>query len=307
MFLDCSPCVIAFPYKTCSRCGEVKPIDQFSRGSQYGYQFQCKLCNREYRQANAEHITERERAYNQANAERKREYRRANAQRIAKRTREYRRVNIDRYKEQQHEYRQVNAERLTEQRREYRQANAERYKEQQRKYHQANAERLKEYNREYWQANIERIKKQKREYRKANADRIKERSREYQRSQAGRAADKVNRNRRAARKRGLDNTLTAADWQAALDYFGGCCAACGRPQGLWHTLAADHWIPISKGGPTTPDNIVPLCHGVGGCNNSKNDRDATEWLVERFGPRKGRAILRRIEAYLNSRKAEGAA
>src|SRR5581483_2176482 len=51
-----------------------------------------------------------------------------------------------------------------------------------------------------------------------------------------------------ARKRSLPDTFTERDWQRALEYWDYKCAVCGRPRGLWHTLAADHWIPL-----TAPD------------------------------------------------------
>ncbi len=232
--------------KVCSKCGEVKPIEQFHM-SGTGRRSNCKACVREYHQSIAEHLREYNREYHAANAERKREYR------------------------------------------------------------QANAERIKARDREYNHANAERIADYQREYQRANAERIAERKRKYWKTPGGKAVSKSKDHRRLARKRGLANTFTSADWQIALDYFGGCCAACGRPRGLWHTLAADHFVPLSNGGPTTPDNIIPLCHGVNGCNNSKGNRDAAEWLTDTFGKRKGRAIQKRIEAYLNSRKAGGAA
>lgn len=110
-------------------------------------------------------------------------------------------------------------------------------------------------------------------------------------------AKRLHVRRRRARKRDLPDTLTPEQWQQALDYFGGCCAVCGRSPGLWHTIAADHWIPLSKGGGTTADNIVPLCHGQGGCNNSKHSKDAYAWLLSIFGKRKAKKALTRIEAY----------
>jgi hypothetical protein len=160
-------------------------------------------------------------------------------------------------------------------------ANKDRQVERGKAYYAANKERRAAY----YAANRERHAESMKAWKKANPDK-----------------QKVMTHRRRARKLSLPDSFNSSDWQYALDYFGGCCAACGRPQGLWHTLAADHWAPLSRGGPTTPDNIVPLCHGVGGCNNSKSDRDPAEWLIEKFGPRKGRAIQRRIETFLNSRK-----
>jgi len=93
--------------------------------------------------------------------------------------------------------------------------------------------------------------------------------------------------------------IKRADWKFALEYFGNACAVCGRPAGLFHMIAADHWIPIELGGYTVKTNIVPLCHGVGGCNNSKKDRMPDIWLQKKFGRRKANMILKRIEQYFS--------
>jgi hypothetical protein len=200
------------------------------------------------------------------------------------------------------EYYYTNANRLRAYHREYQRTNADRVKEYNHEYYHSDPERARERSREYRRNNPDLIRTFNREYKLANADRLNEKKRAYRRTNAGRDTDRVSGIRRVARKRDLPDTLTVADWQSALDYFGGCCAACGRPRGLWHTLAADHWIPLTKGGPTTPDNIVPLCQGINGCNNTKHNRAPVDWLIERFGKRKARVIQRRIEAYLNSRK-----
>jgi hypothetical protein len=110
--------------------------------------------------------------------------------------------------------------------------------------------------------------------------------------------------RRRARKLALPDYFTILDWQYALDYFNDCCAACGRQlTDLFgtHKANADHWIPLASPDcpGTVPGNIVPLCGGEGGCNNSKSDKDPEEWLIARFGKRKGKAILQRINAYFD--------
>jgi hypothetical protein len=43
--------------------------------------------------------------------------------------------------------------------------------------------------------------------------------------------------------------------------------------------------------------MVPLCHGIDGCNNTKGAKPPDEWLIERYGKRKAAAILRRIAAF----------
>jgi len=111
--------------------------------------------------------------------------------------------------------------------------------------------------------------------------------------------------RRRARKRELPNTLTSEEWRAALGYWGGRCAICGKPNGLWHSIAQDHWIPIScdlENNPgTVAENVIPMCHasrdGDGGCNNSKSNRMPNEWLQDTFGTRKAKVIMDRVERY----------
>lgn len=118
---------------------------------------------------------------------------------------------------------------------------------------------------------------------------------------------KIERLRRRTITSALPCDFRIEDWQRALDYWHGCCAICGRQQGIWHKIAADHWIPISDPRPSNPGavpwNILPLCHGIDGCNNSKGNKDPIKWLNARLGPRKAKAKLREIEAFFEWAKA----
>lgn len=204
----------------------------------------------------------------------------------------YRKANVEHINEYAHDYYHANPEKA----REYRRVNADRRRAYSREYYWAHVEERREYRHKHYWANPDRFRKYARWYYQVNTSRI----RQYCRSENGKTLRMAGSLRRRARKRMLENSFSSKDWQHAVEYFDGCCAVCGRPRGLWHTLSADHWIPVTKGGPTTRDNIVPLCYGIDGCNNSKNDRLPDEWLIEKFGARKGRAILRRIESYLES-------
>lgn len=104
---------------------------------------------------------------------------------------------------------------------------------------------------------------------------------------------------RKARKRNLSHTWTAAEAAAAMQFWRQGCAACREPFGKNATLHWDHWVPLIHGKcpGTVAANMVPLCHR---CNLGKNRRDASEWLVDRFGARKAAAILRAIAAYQRS-------
>lgn len=172
-----------------------------------------------------------------------------------------------------------------------------------------------EYNRQrvidhYWlNPELKREKRRKAYVRNAPKEREQAKSRARKNPQVNKQwkinnPDKTTamKQRRRARKNNLPDCLNSLDWRGALDYFGGFCAVCGRPPGLWHTLAMDHWIPLSN--PecpgTIPTNIVPLCHGVDGCNNSKQNKPPEQWLIQRFGERKTKKILRRIHDYFDS-------
>lgn len=142
----------------------------------------------------------------------------------------------------------------------------------------------------------------------------KERQKAWRITPSGRASEAATRQRYRAKKHALARLFTSQNWQCALDYFSinsiHCCAICRRPVGLWRTLAMDHWIPISdiKNCPgTVPWNIIPLCHGIDGCNNSKSNRNALDWLTEELGPRKAKKKLAEIQAYFDQvRKTDDA-
>ena len=94
------------------------------------------------------------------------------------------------------------------------------------------------------------------------------------------------------------DSINRQQWESAKKYFNYRCAVCGKEPNEDQVLAIDHWIPISKGGLSTVENIVPLCHGVDGCNNSKKDKDPLEWLILRYGD-DGRNTYNLIKAYLD--------
>ena len=71
--------------KSCSKCGETKPLDEFSKDKSTtdGRQYRCKPCNAAYHRANRQRVSERGRAYREANRDRIAEYREANKERRA--------------------------------------------------------------------------------------------------------------------------------------------------------------------------------------------------------------------------------
>lgn len=190
--------------------------------------------------------------------------------------------------------------------------NPELYKTRARDWVKKNPARKKQLDKDYATKHHEQQNANKRRWAENNPEKKLKASRDYRKRNPGQNTQNAARQRalnpestraiklrRRARERELPADFTAKDWQFALDYFGGCCAVCGRPAGLWHTIAADHWIPITASDTlgTVPHNIVPLCQGQDGCNNSKSNRNPIEWLDSRVGKHKAQSILERINRY----------
>jgi 5-methylcytosine-specific restriction endonuclease McrA len=177
---------------------------------------------------------------------------------------EYYRVNIDKFKECNNEYRKVNADKLKEQHKEYYKANADKRKE----YYKANADKIKERDKEYYMVNIDKIKERDKEYYMVNIDKIKERDKKYRKANPE-VVRKHSQTRRAKKKQ-LKATLTVDQWQIVKDHFNNKCAYCGKEK----PLAQEHFIPLSKGGEYTHNNIIPACQS---CNCSKGNKHFDEW------------------------------
>lgn len=107
-------------------------------------------------------------------------------------------------------------------------------------------------------------------------------------------------------KRGLPSTFSHTEQAFCRQYFQYACAVCGNEEGFQWTLAMDHWIPISSRAcpGTIATNMIPLCHGEGGCNNSKGNKDPNTWLLAKFGKRKAAQIVRNIERYFAAVRAQ---
>jgi hypothetical protein len=194
-------------------------------------------------------------------------------------------------------YREKNRERIAESKRQYQQTNQEKIAEYQRQWRENNRDKEIKHNREYYQANREKLKERSRQYHHAHREKIAQRSRKYR--EANKERKRVNHIRRKARKRSLPDTLTVKQWEDCLKYWNGCCAVCGNQlRDLFGNVVphADHWLPlISPNCPgTTADNTLPLCNS---CNLSKNKVMPNEWLERKYGKRKAKQILERIENY----------
>lgn len=92
----------------------------------------------------------------------------------------------------------------------------------------------------------------------------------YNKTPEGLASKKRRLSRRRKVLQSCIATLTALEWQNILVEWDYRCAYCGRND---CRLEQDHFIPLSKGGNHTVDNILPACRK---CNAEKSNK-----IVER--------------------------
>lgn len=142
----------------------------------------------------------------------------------------------------------------------------------------------REYCKNYYIKNSEAIKERVKKWVKENRERA-------------RISSIKNYHTRRARKKNLISNFKKSDWEKCKDYFRNRygvleCAYCGKEL---KKATQDHFIPVSKGGHYTRNNIVPVCKS---CNSSKCDKDFEEWY-------KGKEFyseirLQKVYEYLNS-------
>lgn len=119
--------------KTCTKCGEVKARDRFSKSAREkdGLQAWCKDCRGAYREENREKRKEYNKAYEQGNKEktasRKRKHYQENKERILTKSKDYRNENKEKIAGYRSVYNDENREARSAYNKEHFQQNKERY------------------------------------------------------------------------------------------------------------------------------------------------------------------------------------
>jgi len=131
--------------------------------------------------------------------------------------------------------------------------------------------------RTYYLNNKQRMKECQKKYRENNKEMVMV----YQ---------KIIAQKRRAEKNGLPNSYNRTEWVKTKKHFNNKCAYCGKEA----KLTQDHFVPLSKGGEYTINNIVPACKS---CNSSKNNRDFFEWYNGQ--PYYSKQRERKVLNYLN--------
>ena len=228
--------------KQCSRCGQVKSLDEFYRCSRVrdGRQASCKECRKAQRLAYRERENELTRRRYWASLDESRRKKR----------------------EGQRKWREANPEKARDAKRKWRERDPEKARrldrEQARRWRKRNLEyaRQKERERTRALAGIDpTVRREKhRRWRQANPEKVRANGRQVQ------------HRRRARMRRGRVYTVTAKN----LRYLhAAACLACGAPADT-----IDHVIPLRRGGSHGVGNLAPMCRT---CNSSKGAKTITEW------------------------------
>jgi len=139
----------------------------------------------------------------------------------------------------------------------------------------ASLERRSAYYRQYYTENKDWVQERHGRYRVENKDRGREYAKqyraehkeemlEYQRQYGAEYPEKRKavKQRYRAKKAHSGGSFTPKEWLSLCEQYGNRCLWCGESK----PLAADHIVPVSKGGSSDIENIQPLC---GSCNSRK--------------------------------------
>lgn len=260
--------------KKCSKCSIEKPRNKgyfnSRKDSKDGLQGICRECSiarqREVRKSKAKEI-----------AEYQRQYRMKNAVRLKEQTAIYYQENKEKIDKANKQYYQENYEEIKRYRAEYYHNNFDRISEHKKIYHNENKEYFARISKKYYQNNKEKYIAQANKFKKENPELVavyKQRWR-LKNKEAMRGYNKAYK----IKKMALPNTFDVDDLIAVKKYFDNCCSYCGMSEQehlkvFGEQLHQEHFIPVSKGGEYTHNNIILSCRS---CNASKGNRDFFVW------------------------------
>lgn len=243
--------------KTCTRCGESKPLEDFNKNSRTkdGLTPHCKSCRKAHREATKEQLSQKDRENYQKNREERLEY-----------ARKYRHAHKAEIAEWKKSYRIQNREKLATKDRKYRLANLSKILHLRRVKYASNPEKYLAQAREWSNNNVEKANETKRKWAVLNPGKASAAGKKWRDNNPDKRADmKLRRRARIAQ-----NAVYEVSEEFLARLYSSPCVACGETQ----NITADHIIPVSRGGEHSESNLQPLC---GSCNSSKRDLTMTEW------------------------------
>lgn len=182
------------------------------------------------------------------------------------------------------QYYETHKEKTSINRKLYYELHKEQEKEAMKLYRVKNKEYLNEMARLYQINN----KEERKQYRERKKEYFKEKHKQYKLNNPD--YNKTNCQRRKAKKMSLPNDLTIQQWEECKKTFNNKCCYCGKDG----VMTQEHFVPLSKGGEYTINNIIPACAS---CNFSKHNKDFFEWYPQQkfYNKKREQKILK----YLN--------
>lgn len=255
--------------KKCNKCRETKllTVENFreAKRGKDGFRNDCKMC--EAASALKWYHNNKERA-----AETGKLYRENNREKLRESYKIYNKEN----KEKRAEWYKQNRKEIDTRRFEYKkqwEKNSKRRKLQKKRWNNEHKEKISGYAKKYRDKNKEKLLELRRQWGKLNRDKLN-----------------INEHRRNAKRKVLPNTLSSEQWEACKLFFDNKCAYCGMES----HLEQDHFMPISREGEYTHNNIIPSCKT---CNCSKGNRLFKDWYRKQIFYNKQRE--QKILRYLN--------
>lgn len=284
--------------KTCTKCGGEFPVTKeyfrAAKSSKDGFRRECKSCQdiqgKEYREKNKEKIAEKKKVYYEENKdellEKSRKWHSENKDKASIRSKEYRKNNHDEILKKQRLHYQENRDKILDKNKEYYTDNKDSIREINKKWVENNRHVSNAIKKRWKERNPDCIK----EYEKNNRDKHNERNKKYRSTEKGILTSNNHTNKRRARKKELEASLNKYQWMECKKYFDNKCCYCGNEG----KLQQEHFIPLSKGGEYTINNIVVACKT---CNCNKSDKDFFEWYPKQsfYSKKREQKILK----YLN--------
>jgi 5-methylcytosine-specific restriction endonuclease McrA len=106
------------------------------------------------------------------------------------------------------------------------------------------------------------------------------------------ANSKIRMQKYRSNKKQVFSNFNKKDWENCKNHFNNKCAYCGS-DGVLHQ---EHFVPLSKGGEYTVENIIPACKR---CNSSKSNNSFEIWYIKQ--PYYNKESENKILRYLNRR------
>ena len=239
-------------FKQCSKCGEIKHINRFSKSKKgkYGVSKRCKECDKIYREENKEFILLKQK-----------EWRDNNKEYIKEKNKQYYEEYKEELKEKNKQYYEEHKEEWSFKNKQYREENKEFILLKQKEWRDNNKEIKRELNKKYYQEHKEELCEYHKKWRENNPEKV---------------FNYHNERRNKLENQG--NGITQEQWYEMMEFFDWKCAYSGEKLGGdSDKRTIDHIVALDNGGEHEIWNCIP-CYA--NYNYNKHTNNMLEWYLE---------------------------